>query len=132
MSLNTGEFLQSGGEPGNNVVTTNTTPAILCRFAVPPATTLLARIRVIARNPATGATKTWNLASSVKKTGAGAVSNEATQNAAALVSAGDGTPMAGCSIAMFADATDLGIQVTGPAATTINWAAWLDAVSLTD
>jgi hypothetical protein len=105
---------------------------VVSRFSVPPSTTVLAQVRIIARNPATGGTKCWSLAASVKRSGTGSVSAEATQNPAALVSAGDTVGMSACTIAMFSDATDLGVQLTGPAATTINWAVWLDALMVTD
>lgn len=132
MSLNTGQISVQPPDSGNNGVTTSTAPIVLGSFPMPVATTVVANVTVIARRPDTGASKAWRLGMSVQRTGAGAVVVMGTQNAPAMVAAGDSTPMAGCSIAPFSDATTAGVQCTGPAGVTVNWTVAIDGWTLTD
>jgi hypothetical protein len=132
MSLNVGSIDVQPQDVGNNGTTTDTTPLVLGAFAVPPNTSILAEVWVQARNPSTGAAKSWREVIAAKRTGSGAVVLMGSQNTAAMVAAGDATAMTACSIAASVDATSVGVQVTGPAATTINWTVGVVGDMLTD
>jgi hypothetical protein len=132
MSLNVGQVAVIATDPGNNGTTTDTTPLVLGAFPVPPNTSILIEVWVQARNPATGAAKSWREVIAAKRTGSGAVVLMGSQNTAAMVAAGDATAMTSCSIAAFVDATSVGVQCTGSAATTINWTVSIDGGMLTD
>lgn len=134
MALNAGQVSVQPVDAGAQGVTTTNTPQAIGLFPVPPSTTVLAEIWVVARRPDTGSTKVWRFVASVKQNGSGSVSIEALQNfsAGGMVSAGDTTNMAGCSIGAFSDATNMGIQVTGPNGVTVNWIVAIDGWMLTD
>lgn len=130
--LNTGQIAVQPVDASGQGVTVNATPIVVGAFPMQPSTTVLGEVWIMARRPDTGASKAWRLVMAVQRTGSGAVVIMGTQNVAAMVSAGDSAGMSGCSIAAFSDANNAGVQCTGLAGVTVNWAVAIDGWTLSD
>lgn len=111
--------------------TTDDTPVALGIWETQEGSSCIQRVMILARNPATGATKAWDATVVVKRVDS-TVSVAATRDTGALVSAGDAVAMLGCTIGFYTDGVNAGVNVTGPAAATIDWAVRLKGQAITD
>lgn len=118
--------------PVCTTTTTNATPATIALIPVEPGGSILARVLVIARRSDTGATKAWDVTISIKRVGSANATAEANTGAASpLVSAGDTASMTNAAIALAVSGGSVGVQVTGIAAVTIQWAVQIQGLLLT-
>lgn len=111
-------------------LTASAAPINLAMVDLADGASMLASILVVARRTDTGASKAWNGVALIKRIGAVVTVEEGTGGAPAdaYCSAGDTTPMAGCTIALATSGTTAGVQCTGPAGVTVQWAAVMRAL----
>lgn len=103
------------------VETTTATPRQAGIVEIPNGCVLLFDVFVMAVR-ADGAAKTWQGLSLLRKIGGVLTALETIPTGLnQFASAADETALTGVSVAMFSDATFLGVTVTGQAGQTINW-----------
>lgn len=116
------------------VLTQDATPVNVVLFEANPNSSINARLLVTARRPSDGATKCWDFTAAMRLGAAGG-------NAANLANVGAGAPfgasadltaLTAVAIAFFASGPNIGIALTGLAATDIEWGIMLRGIQVID
>lgn len=116
-----------------NLSTSDATPVNVVLFEANPNSSINARVLVTARRPSDGATKCWDLTAAMAMGAPGGnVVNKANRDAAAFGLAGDLTALTGASIAFFASGPNIGLTITGMAATLLEWGIMLRGIQVID
>ncbi len=105
----------------NALQTTDAVPTTILTAQMPPSSSATLFIMVVARKPATGDTKCWMLAQPRKRTGSGPATLVGTAGDMLPSAADAGT--AAWTLSLLEVGDTLNMQVTGVAATTIDWYA---------
>lgn len=103
--------------------TTNATPLVVGAYTVPVNCGVLARARVIGRNTANDDVAIYEISQGVNRAGAGAA-----LIGTIVKNAFESAALAACDVAFVISTNDVQVQVTGIAATTIDWEVELRAM----
>lgn len=116
----------------NEAQTADATPQNLVLFQGNPNSSINCRLLIIARRPSDGATKCWDLTAVMKCDGAGVASLLTTVGATPFGAAGDLTALTNATIAFFQSGGNIGLTITGIAATALSWCVDLLGSQLID
>lgn len=119
-------------EAHGEIDTSDNTPVNFVLFELTEHASSIGRLLVLARRPSDGASKGWDI-STLQKRDNNVVTNLANVGGGVpFGAAADLVAMAGCTIAFFTDGVNVGITLTGPAATLIEWCIKYDGMQLID
>jgi hypothetical protein len=114
------------------VVTVDNTPRNIVLFELTEHATSAGRLLILARRPSDGASKAWDISTLQRRDNNAPVNLANVGGNAPFGAAADLTALAGCTISFFTDGVNVGVTVTGPAATTIEWCMAYSGMQMID
>lgn len=113
-------------EGHGDTTTPNNTPVNLVLFELTEHASTIGRLLILARRPATGASKAWDISCLMKRDNSVVTNLANVGGSAPYGAAADLTALLTCAIAFFTDGVNIGVTVTGLAAEDIHWCIKFD------